>query len=47
MINLAKVNMSPKFLLEHMLMCATWGLKVSLCIRVALRMRKSQSHHLA
>ena len=35
------------FLLEHMLMCATWGLKVSLCIRVALRMRKSQSHHLA
>ena len=33
--------------LNNLLVCATWGPKLSLCIRVTLRMRKSQSHHLA
>ena len=35
------------FCLNNLLVCATRGSKLSLCIRVRWRVRKSQSHHLA
>ena len=38
----------PQYLcFNHLFVCATWGRQHRPCIRVRLRMRKIQSHHLA